>query len=445
MEELLGEGRLEVVAGAIPDLVPARECSQIAGFAAPGPEAHPAVLTTGGITRGVEVPAEGASARDERAACILDRMVSSTTPISEHLRARKAAIARVYEALVRAELPELDRLDHASLIDHLPEFLEGLARWIDGETAAAHAGFTALAEGHAIQRLGYGVGLVTVTREYILMRSTILNELLAVPSSEGTAAQLVRVNAGMDEAVHEAVRRYTSRRDEARDRFMGVLAHDLRSPLHGIVLAAARIASATASSAPSIHRLAEVISRSSERMGRMLQDVIELARGQLGGGIPIVLREGDMGEVCREVIEELEQAYPGRELALERDGDLRGVWDHDRVIQTLSNLIGFALERGATVVVLGARESEDHQAVITTVQDTGAPVPPDQVAGAFEPFLVEPTRDPDRRGLGLGLYIARQICLAHGARCTLERSDASGTTLAIAWPRTPLDEAGPRT
>lgn len=368
----------------------------------------------------------------------------STTPITEHLRARKAEITRVYEALVRAELPELDRLDHAAVIDHLPEFLEGLARWIDGDTAAARAGFTALAEGHAIQRLGYGISLVTVTREYILMRSTILNELLAVPSGEGTAAQLVRVNAGMDEAVHEAVRRYSSRRDEVRDRFMGVLAHDLRNPLHGIVLAATRIASATSTSAPSIHRLAEIITRSSERMGRMLHDLVELARGQLGGGIPIVLRQGDMGELCREVIEEVEQAYPGRELALERDGDLRGVWDHDRVMQALNNLVGFALERGATVVMLGARESADHQAVVTTVHDSGAPLLPEQVAGAFEPFLVDAPSDPERRGLGLGLYIARQICLAHGARCTLDRSDASGTTLAVVWPRTPLDEAGPR-
>lgn len=372
--------------------------------------------------------------------------MSSTTPISQHLRSRKAEIARVYETLVRAELPELDRLDHAALLDHLPEFLEGLARWVEGNTAAAGAGFTALAEGHAIQRLGYGISLVTVTREYIVLRSTILNELMSVRSSEATGPQLVRVNEGMDEAVHEAVRRYSSRRDEVRDRFIGVLAHDLRNPLQGIVLAARRIAAAASpGTADTLHRLTEIITRSAERMGRMVQDVIDLARGQIGGGIPIVLRHADMGALSREVIEEIEQAFPGRELVLEREGDLRGVWDHDRVVQALSNLVGYALERGATGVVMSAREAPDHQAVVTTVHDTGRPVPSAEVAGAFDPFLGEPGTDSSRGGLGLGLYIARQICLAHGARAGLDSSDASGTTISIEWPRTPLEESGPRT
>ncbi len=140
-------------------------------------------------------------------------MNSGANPISRHLRARKPEIASVWESLVRAEVPQLARLDRTALVDHLPEFIEGLARWLDGDTAAARAGFSALAEGHALQRLGYGIDLVTLSREYMLLRSTILRELMVVPAGEQTREWMLRINEGIDAAVYEAVRRY----DQARN------------------------------------------------------------------------------------------------------------------------------------------------------------------------------------------------------------------------------------
>ena len=134
--------------------------------------------------------------------------MTTASPLSNHLRARKAEIARTWETLVRAEVPRLATLDRASLVDHLPEFLEALARWIEGDTGAARAGFTALAEGHALQRLGYAIDLVDLIREYVLLRSTVLRELMAVPTSEPMRELMLRLNDGMDIAILEAVQRY---------------------------------------------------------------------------------------------------------------------------------------------------------------------------------------------------------------------------------------------
>ena len=136
------------------------------------------------------------------------RSADGENPISRHVRASKAQIASVWESLVRAEVPQLAGLDRAALIDHLPEYLEGLAHWLEGNTTFARTGFSALAEGHALQRLGYGIDLVTLTREYALLRSTIMRELMAVPSAEQTREWMLRLNEGMDAAIVEAVRRY---------------------------------------------------------------------------------------------------------------------------------------------------------------------------------------------------------------------------------------------
>jgi len=128
--------------------------------------------------------------------------------LSVHLRARKNEIATVWESLVRATVPALASLERSALLDHLPELLEGLASWIEGDTSSARTAFSALAEGHALQRLGYGIELITLTREYMLLRSTILRELMAAPIGEQGRELMVRLNEGIDEAIHEAMQRY---------------------------------------------------------------------------------------------------------------------------------------------------------------------------------------------------------------------------------------------
>jgi signal transduction histidine kinase len=362
--------------------------------------------------------------------------------ISAHLRTSKRAVVEAWELLVRTELLPLVVLDRSALLDHLPEFIEGLARWVEGDAEAARSAFTALAEGHAAQRLHNGIDLETLTREYALLRSTIMRELLAVPTSEQIREPMVRVNEGLDVAIHESVRRYTHLRDRVRDRFVGILAHDLRNPLGAISMASATIMARTGQTGDELHRLGVTISRSAERMARMIDDVIEFARGHLGGGIPVVLAPGDLGDLARQAVDELRIGHPERRITFDASGDLRGQWDRDRVIQAVSNLISNALQYGHDPIAIVVREAEDRQSITLTVNNQGPPIAAERLSHLFDPLQLETSST--RRGLGLGLYIVRQIALAHGAHCEVSSTEEEGTTFSVHWPRTPVEEVPAR-
>jgi signal transduction histidine kinase len=358
--------------------------------------------------------------------------------VSAHLRVRKQAIADVWEKAVREGLPALENLDRSALVDHLPEFIDGLARWIEGDTVTARVAFDTLAEGHAVQRLGYGIDLETLTREYACLRTALHRELLAVPSTEEVRDRLIRLDQGIDEALTESVRRFMRSRDRVRDRFIGILAHDLRNPLNTIAVAADVIAQARTE----VHGAARMIARSAERMGRMIEDVIEFARGHLGASIPIALVPGDMGEICREVVDDLAAGHPERDLQIRCTGDLHGSWDRDRVLQAMSNVVGNALQHGLDPIRVTVDPTADRRAVRTTVKNAGRILSPDELATLFDPFRPERSKRAD--GLGLGLYIVQQIALAHGARTSVSSTEADGTVFTIVWPRSPSEE-DPRT
>jgi signal transduction histidine kinase len=359
-------------------------------------------------------------------------------PVSLHLRADVDVIAATWEATVMERLPHLQRLERAIVIDHLPEFLVGLASWVDGDEATGRRGFEALAQGHALQRLGHGVNLATLSTEYQVLRNVILEHLLRVESSTAVRVSLVRLNDGIDYAVNEAIRRYSTRRDEIRERFVGILGHDLRNPLNALNLAAVAIASTPCSEAKH-HRMGATIQRSADRMMRMISDVIDFAHAHLGNGIPAVPKHCNMGDICEEAAQELRLGHPHRTIEVTGAGDLDGHWERDREMQALSNLIGNAVQHGQDPITIAVRESPDRLTVITRVSNGGAAIPKDLIGRLFDPF-----RQGDecaarlRTNLGLGLYIVQQIAMAHGAVCSVT-SSSDQTCFEIAWPRVPDD------
>jgi signal transduction histidine kinase len=338
----------------------------------------------------------------------------AATPVTTHLRRNKAEIADAWERAVRRDVVALERLDRAALIDHLPEFLDALADWIDGDTVAIRRMYDALADGHALQRLGHHVELGAITREYAILRSTTLSQLLAVDSGPGVREALIRFDEGMDHAIQEAVLRYTRARDDARERFVGILGHDLRNPLNAIAMAAGMLDD---------HPTGPVIARSAARMARMIDDVIDFARVQLGGGIPIVPTNADLGAICTEAADELRVAHPTRTIEVVREGDLRGAFDHDRVVQALSNVIGNAIAHGGDPIRVRVQPELDGRVLVTEVRNR-----------------LRSGASSASSGLGLGLYIVEQIALAHGARCHAFASEGD-MTYTIRWPRSMQGDA----
>lgn len=365
-------------------------------------------------------------------------MSDASNPVSAHLRSEVDQISSQWQAAVARRVPTLQRLERAALIDHLPEFLFGLAAWVEGDEESGRRGFEALAQGHAIQRLGHGVDLETLSTEYQVLRNVILEQLLMVESSKHVRASLVRLNDGIDYAVNEAIQQYSSRRDHIRERFVSILGHDLRNPLNAVALAAAHITSSPCSD-PKHARMGVTIQRSTDRMSRMIADVVDFAHAHLGHGIPAIPRQCNLGELCDEAAQELRIAHPDRHIEVTRSGDLEGYWDRDRVMQALSNLIGNSIHHGADPIVVSARESDDRRSVTTVVTNSGKAIPADLIQRLFDPFRsgADASQRP-RTSLGLGLYIVQQIAIAHGGLCHVT-SDERETSFTIAWPRVPID------
>lgn len=222
-----------------------------------------------------------------------------------------------------------------------------------------------------------------------------------------------------------------------RERFIGVLGHDLGNPLAAIRLSSATLL-ARDTLTPDVRRVAQRIDSSAERMARLVRQLLDFTRARMAGGIPLRPRDMALDEVCRRIISELELAHPGRDIHLEVRGDCRGFWDEERLAQVLSNLVANALQHspaGTPVNVL-LEGVESLQRV--EVHNTGAPIPQSLRARLFEPFHRSESaagKPPKAGGLGLGLYIVAQIIQAHGGSVDVSSTLEEGTSFALLLPR----------
>lgn len=218
---------------------------------------------------------------------------------------------------------------------------------------------------------------------------------------------------------------------EFREMFIGILGHDLRNPLAAITMSAAMLLR-RGHLDESDAKMASRIIRSTQRMTRMITQLLDLTRARLGGGLPIEVRPTDLREVCGNIVEEF-----GSIVQLEVTGDLTGTWDHDRLAEALSNLAGNAIEYATSGTAVIMRATVDGEHVIVAVCNQGEPIRTEVLPFIFEPFRRGRQREKsETHNLGLGLYIAREIVLSHGG--TLEARSLDGTTtFTMRLPRSP--------
>lgn len=221
-----------------------------------------------------------------------------------------------------------------------------------------------------------------------------------------------------------------------REHFVGIVGHDLRNPLTAILTAAQLLLRHGGLS----DRQARTVSRiaaSSERMARMIGDLLDFTRSRLGGGFPIQTRRMDLRELCQAVIEELELAYPERTVEFEARGDAWGNWDPDRVAQVVSNLVGNALQHSPESGTVRVDLGDEGDRVLLETSNAGPPIPREVLPHIFEPGRRGPAGRGrnESSGLGLGLYIVQQIVLAHGGEISVRSSAEEGTMFTVSLPR----------
>jgi signal transduction histidine kinase len=145
------------------------------------------------------------------------------------------------------------------------------------------------------------------------------------------------------------------------------------------------------------------------------------------------------------VIEELRSAHAECELRSDLDGATNpwGLWDPDRLAQVVSNLVQNALTHGCGAGPVEVKLVDDDSAIELEVHNGGGPIPSELLPALFDPFRRgAPTDVPRGEGLGLGLFIANQIVLAHGGTIGVRSSVEEGTSFTVRLPRAPRDAAG---
>lgn len=217
--------------------------------------------------------------------------------------------------------------------------------------------------------------------------------------------------------------------------FTGILGHDLRNPLAAIMTGAQLLIKRT-DDEKHLKPLARIMS-SGGRMARMIDQLLDFTRVRVGQGIPLRPKRLDVKPLAELAIEELEGPERQLSVVLESQGDTVGLWDGDRLAQVFSNLIGNALQHGTpggrVTVSLDGTSAE---VVRATVHNPGA-VDATQLPRLFEPMMGSDRRGEKSHGLGLGLFISRQIVRAHGGAISVDSNEASGTTFLMSLPRAP--------
>ena len=255
-------------------------------------------------------------------------------------------------------------------------------------------------------------------------------------------AALAIDNAKLLRAAREAETQQRRVVDELRETvrfnelFVGVLAHDLRSPL-AAMLTAGELVKSRAEAAQDVRNLKPLgrLLNSGQRMTRMIEQLLDFTRLRFGGGMTLEARETELGPLLRQVVDELEAANPDLPITVETSGNVAGVWDPDRLSQIFSNLLANALQHGSAEDGVRIQIAGDAPDVVRIeVHNMGA-IPPELVPHVFEPLTGGERRRDKSRGLGLGLYITREIARAHGGDVAVTSSTAAGTTFVVSLPR----------
>jgi signal transduction histidine kinase len=371
--------------------------------------------------------------------------------LSDFINQNMEVILTGWEAFARTINPPALTMDSTSLRDHAELMLNAIAKDLDkpqtqkeqsdkSKDLAPRSPNISPAEKHAEARLLSGFTIGQLFSEYRALRASVLH-LWHESSKEGLVSNpedITRFNEAIDQAIAESLSRYSKLLKTSQDMFLAILGHDLRNPL-----------STTSMSAIALMRFENVsdkivstatrIYNSSQRMSKLINDLMDYTRTQLGKKLPVDLKPSNLAKICADIVEEQQIANPEHSIVLSMEGTFEGKWDDQRIAQVFSNLLGNAIQYGVTSSPVQVHLSSSLDAVFIKINNKGQPIPPSKIQHIFDPLVRHEenaeTIYAHKSSLGLGLYISKEIVLAHNGSVNVSSSAADGTTFEIELPR----------
>jgi signal transduction histidine kinase len=369
--------------------------------------------------------------------------------LSEFIDREMEAILKEWDKFAAAQLPAANSMNSEALRDHAEELLRAVAKDImtiqsvedqsrksKGRALRVIGAPETAAETHAFLRAQSGFDINQMVGEYRALRASVLHLWDHAGDPAGTDyIDMLRFNEAIDQAVAESVSFFGIKLSEERNLLLGMMGHDMRSPLHVIQLSASYLAQLDLGDRVSV--TADRIVKSGAQLKALLDDLIDFNRTNLGLGIHIAPIGVNLAHLFADALEQLHASHPARQIELQVIGDGSGTWDPLRLQQVLNNLVLNALKYGTheapvQVVIVGTPGEVEFR-----VHNRGPKIEQSTLDHIFDP-LVRGTGarngSESDGSLGLGLYIAREITIAHGGDISV-RSDEIETVFTVRLPR----------
>jgi len=373
--------------------------------------------------------------------------------LSTFIVAQLDTLVEECQGFVRASMASLSESERAELRDCLKGVLLTIARDMEREGGTAAHGKTGAGMGHASAdsapssrhgqlRQQCGIGAGQLAAEFGAVRANVLTRWYfsgARKDSESVLHQSIRFNQAVDAALHDAAESFALAQTSARDAYLFTLAQDLRSPLSTIHVASTVLA--RPDFGPETRRnSARRVGAALTQMDGLISDLLEYTRNRAAPGIPVDRLPCDLKHVCEAALDAVRTSHLARTFHLTTSGDLTLSVDAPRIQQALANLLCNAVQHGDSQSVIKLDAGGDDAAMTLSVWNAGRVIPEAALEAVFEPWVRIPkagaaAHDRLPASLGLGLFIAREIVIAHGGTIVCASDAGGGTRFTIRLPR----------
>lgn len=371
--------------------------------------------------------------------------------LAEFIVGNADRIVDEWEAYAATLRPAADSMNRAELRDHARSILVAAARDMTTAQTAEEQAAKARGDGpektpsldvaaasHGELRHQVGFDLVQMTSEFRHLRASVtrlwtesLQQLEPLHLRD-----MIRFNEAIDEALAESTAAYAEQVNHSRDIFLAILGHDLRAPLQAVNMSSELLASRSSLDDKARNHV-QRIRNSTRHMTGMVNDLLGFVRSRLGNQLPIVRTTVNMSALCQAAIDEASAGQPLSDLRFEESGATEGEWDQGRIEQLLQNLIGNALQHGASNLPITLRLRGAPDSITLTLHNFGDPIAESAISTLFFPLVRSASDRIGETSLGLGLFIVSEVVIAHQGTIQVTSNEADGTTFTVVLPKRP--------
>ncbi|AKS04658.1 sensor histidine kinase [Pseudomonas trivialis] len=369
--------------------------------------------------------------------------------LSDFILENLEPILQAWEDFARTIETPGSELSKAALRDHAEQMLRAIVDDLRSKQAVREQAANAkghapsdehetAAETHAVTRLMAGFTIDQMVSEYRALRTSVVSQWIRQMKA-GTPINvddMTRFHEAIDQALAESIASYSRAVEASRNVFLGILGHDLRTPLGAILLGADVLRREGASTRAT--KIATQIYVSGRRAGQIVGDLLDLTRCQMGPGIPIKVADIDLFPVCERVVEEIRVFHPEANVVFEAKSPVLGQFDGARMEQVFSNIISNAVQHGDRSLPITVELAVLEELAVFIVHNRGEPIPEDVLPFIFNPmgrFSQRSVIDHGpTEGLGLGLFIASEIVNSHAGSIDVKSDSVQGTFFIVKLP-----------